>query len=740
MNNEYPQIIDSLFKKTFLSIILLLYFLNLETATSQIINQKTITALDSIILSNDELYFLQKENKREEVINKILKIKPDYIPALLELSQFKMEKALTKAEIIQTESGNITVYSSDFFEAREILEKVLKIDSQNIDAHYKMAVLCRELPIYEPSQVFQDKMFDKAEYHFNRVISLDPYYNDVYDQYALLNNYKGDLQKTIKCVIKQIELKPNNMEFYVSLTHYLKKAHKNIGNDTLLQFINSLYGDPKYYLLAEYYRRENNLSLADSMFSDLVRYSHSAFKTLARISQLRIYAKLLRSEKVEQVFWSTIDEATNHIDIDLIFNDLKFIINVDEFEYYKSLSFEMKKNKFFQSFWEKHNPLHGASIKNRLLEQYKRFNMSESNYEYLKEVYNFQLIKYDDYDKQGIMNICYGEPTSVWVDQSKNQYYLNWYYNSMDNEPEINRTVGKYPIVTKLPFKNITVYETTKDKNISERYAWKKDTRLFKLPHEIYTFRASNGLTNVEVAYKIPYQDIFKGFPDSVSSIFTEKTLTIFDAGWVKIVSQSDTILSGRNNREMDSNIWFYRFVVYPDSTNVTLLVHPLETEVYGKFSESLMIPDYSKSGLKISDIIIADTIEKSKGKNIFNRNNLKVIPSISSKRHLGKLLNIYFEIYNLAKNMDGKTLFMIEYTIKYLGDEKNIISSIFGKNRTNSISTEYNKFGKDVTSIEYISIDVNKLIPGKYILEISVKDVNGRNSIKKTKEIEFYE
>jgi len=65
---------------------------------------------------------------------------------------------------------------------------------------------------------------------------------------------------------------------------------------------------------------------------------------------------------------------------------------------------------------------------------------------------------------------------------------------------------------------------------------------------------------------------------------------------------------------------------------------------------------------------------------------------------------------------------------------------TIFGKDRTNSISTEYQRSGNDELSPEYITIDVSKLIPGKYLLEITVKDINGRKTEKRSREIELYE
>jgi GWxTD domain-containing protein len=272
-----------------------------------------------------------------------------------------------------------------------------------------------------------------------------------------------------------------------------------------------------------------------------------------------------------------------------------------------------------------------------------------------------------------------------------------------------------------------------------ERSSWNKDKMNFDLNNSIYTFRGLNDKTTLELVFLIPTSDIFKKIPDSVNSLKIETGYGIYDKNWNSSFVKTDTLSVKRPSKDPDAYLKKLQCEIDPDTCGISFFYHPLGTEIYGNFKKPYRVINYQTSGLKISDIILASKIEKSTGFDIFNKKDLKVIPYILKKQPLKRPLNIYFEIYNLKKNLDGKTVFSIEYSMKYLTDDKNIINTVFGTEKTNSISTEYNKFGKDEMSQEYISIDINKLIPGKYILSVTVKDINGRKTEKRSSEIELF-
>jgi hypothetical protein len=267
---------------------------------------------------------------------------------------------------------------------------------------------------------------------------------------------------------------------------------------------------------------------------------------------------------------------------------------------------------------------------------------------------------------------------------------------------------------------------------------WNKKIKNIDLPFSINTFKGKNYKTLVELTYLIPTSNIFAEMDDTVSSINVETGFTFFNRNWEKIVSRVDTINFERPQKKSFANTRFFCFNLNPDSCHSALFFHPIGTEIYGNIKTSMGLPDYHRKGLQISDIEIAGKIEKAKDNGPFNKNGLTVIPYAIRKYPIKKPLNLYFEIYNLSKNLDGKTIFQIEYTGKYSGPDNNILSGIFSKDKTYSISTEYNRFGTEEKSIEYISIDVSKLEPGLYRFEVKIKDINARKTVSNSCLIEI--
>jgi tetratricopeptide (TPR) repeat protein len=266
-----------------------------------------------------------------------------------------------------------------------------------------------------------------------------------------------------------------------------------------------------------------------------------------------------------------------------------------------------------------------------------------------------------------------------------------------------------------------------------------KTIKSLPLSSAVSAFRGNNKKTSTELAYSIPVSEIFNTLPDTVNILKVENGFSCFDRDWEEIYSNIDTITISRTDTKSTESLCFFRFNLNPDSLTIASYFHPLGTEIYGRSQTIKNLPDYYSPGLKVSDIQIASRMEKSSGKSLYNKNGLIVIPAALKRHPLNKPLNIYFEIYNLVKNLDGKTIFQIEYTGKYIDRDGNIITGLFSSKKNYSISTEYNKFGKDEHSIEYISIDVNKLEPGRYIFEVKVKDINARKNVLKSCEVELF-
>jgi GWxTD domain-containing protein len=256
---------------------------------------------------------------------------------------------------------------------------------------------------------------------------------------------------------------------------------------------------------------------------------------------------------------------------------------------------------------------------------------------------------------------------------------------------------------------------------------------------EISTFKGSKGYAKVEMVYLVPTTKIFSKVPEKLDSIPVECGYGIFDMNWNELYKKIDTILITRKKDSKEDILRFVKSEVKADSAGISVFFQPLGRKIFGNNKKNINIPDYSKKVLNMSDIQVASKIERGAKKSWFSKNDLTVVPSPSTRLSLKDKLNIYYEIYNLTKNSDGKTIFQIEYILRFPKADENLLTSLFSKSKDLSTSTEYERVGKDSDQVEFISFDVNKLEPGKYTLEIKIKDINGRKTITRTKNVELY-
>jgi GWxTD domain-containing protein len=274
----------------------------------------------------------------------------------------------------------------------------------------------------------------------------------------------------------------------------------------------------------------------------------------------------------------------------------------------------------------------------------------------------------------------------------------------------------------------------------SERSSIRTSTKEIILPNEIYKMKGPNGKTHLEIAYFLPYRTLLEEIPSDIDTLNIESGYMILDKDWNITTAKLDTLVVARSDRKKYSQIKFLFIDVDPDSSEINLFFNPLNSNISCFYKNRSIIENYSSSGLKLSDIVIASKLEKSDKKGFFTRNGMDVVPSPTSKYPLDKLLNIYYEIYGLKKNSEGKTLYNVEYAFRYSGQDENLLKKIFNSSDGQTTSSEYSKSGKETSSNEYISFGLSKLNSGTYDLEITIKDINAQKTIKKKKRIELYD
>ena len=248
------------------------------------------------------------------------------------------------------------------------------------------------------------------------------------------------------------------------------------------------------------------------------------------------------------------------------------------------------------------------------------------------------------------------------------------------------------------------------------------------------SFKASNKTSRLEFYYAVPFNQL--NFIPNISETnkFTTSlklSLTLFDLKYdeVKKLDREFDISAGGN--EISSHFYIDQLEneILPGKYVAALEIRNNEKDKVGIYQFVVSVRDYSADSLTISDIEIAQYVDNtiSKEKFVKPKSTLKVVPNPAAGILKTKPLTVYYEIYNLTLNNEGKSSYQISYSIKmadnqdFLGKIKGVFS---GKSEasTSSITT---KEGKSTTEREYIGFDISELPTGVASLEIKVKDLN---------------
>jgi hypothetical protein len=198
---------------------------------------------------------------------------------------------------------------------------------------------------------------------------------------------------------------------------------------------------------------------------------------------------------------------------------------------------------------------------------------------------------------------------------------------------------------------------------------------------------------------------------------------------------------------KLGSNIITYyigksQLEIEPGYYNFTLEFVEEISENYGSYRQKINIDSYPFGKLKMSDIILASTIDMLDKKSGNEQFNLRTISNPRRIFHKEQLMCIYLEIYNLMLNTEQITNFKVEYKLieepkikkslisKIISDIKKILR--IGGNGRHEISSTYKYKGSNSTEKIQLSIDMSATKVGFYTLIVTTTDLNNNEQVSK--------
>ncbi len=743
---------------------LLLSFLSLVPAGS-LRSQDGSRAADLLMSAGDSL---ARHGQTDEAITRFAAIpetNPAFIPA---------HRKIGKLCIDQQRWG------SALDEFLIVLERV----PSDTEAHYFAGICYREKgkeAVFFNMLLGKGGSWYKSNEYFEWVIARDSSYDDVLLQLAMLYQYREDYVRSIEIGRLQARLKPDDADQQIGLFR-LYRAFIAEDSRKAKEWLTAHFTDYAPFFLAEILRREKKLDDADSLFKVVLTQhreipAQPTYLSLARISYSRDDAST-----AEHYYWRALDECTNDLGFDFLLEDLKYVLSDEELQEYFSLSTTDQRKAFIRSFWEDRNPTPGSATNARLTQHYQRLLAAEERYEYtgFRTQFNnpdrYHRLQYpktftlnDQFNDKGLVYIRYGspdvsftphglhnidqriEPEESWVyyktDESeqkiinfaKTETLKNIYrFTPLPSDPNIQDQLASYdqrymrldPAVEDMIIEDQK--KTVVDVLSTDRYTYDKKDLKIEIPYSIDTFRTDKGNDLVDVSFAVPMDDFRKAMNVRADSLRSEVSLVFRNTKDRVILSRFDTLTFRSTKNQNGSDVRTYRMTVAPDTYSVSMRIQPLGADIVSHWHTRKAVPSFAGSDLSLSDIqLLLPSPERGR----LEVQGVKVGPNPFRVWPREQLLYVYFHVYNLKRDEDGKSAFGTQYILRPVGS-KNIfaaLSNLFSSSTKPSFQKESFDLGTEDFFHKFSVLDLRDVDPGPYTLEVTVTDRKSKTSVTRS-------
>lgn len=473
---------------------------------------------------------------------------------------------------------------------------------------------------------------------------------------------------------------------------------------------------------------------------------------------------LFQSEKRDKegaAAWLASVEHAGEEDLQQLFDDVSALMTKPEAERWAKLALADKR-EFIRTFFDMRAALAGIPLHDRIGEHYRRLAIARRYYWRSARFgvpSNNQLMMRSfgnrPYDDRGTIMIRHGRPLQVIKSHQDTIGNESWVYRDLDGETKLlhfaaMQSVSDYDLIHKLPCdRNWLDARGRQDETIDrlsmrcnslnrasasaeyrqvayEFLATDSDAPNFTkdLPFyfDLYTFRATEGRTNVVAAVAVPVEKLQKSAAQLNPAYRVDLSLILVDTAARKVIRQDDSVaLAATRTFKNDDLFRMHVEVAVPPSRTTlqrVIVSDPSEPGVGQLYGGPFPVPDYSTDKLLLSDIVLAEPGVEGR----WRRGNV-ALALVPTRRFKGGSFRVFYEVYNIAQNSEYTTEVEIEPIQKTAGQR---IKEIFGSK--SKVNFRFDGVALDVrhgTMQELRQVDV-PFGPGRYRMSIIVKDATG--------------
>jgi GWxTD domain-containing protein len=210
----------------------------------------------------------------------------------------------------------------------------------------------------------------------------------------------------------------------------------------------------------------------------------------------------------------------------------------------------------------------------------------------------------------------------------------------------------------------------------------------------------------------------------------------IFDTLWNEVARVSTSLESGRTFAQTGMPGVLVRelgFTLTPGTYMVALAVEDSVSGTVGITKERLDVPSFSRGELSVSDIELAYVIPDARAPAGLDAKK-GVLANPSGAYAPPEPVRLYYEVYNLARDRDGRYRFITRYSILPLKERSDsfwsFLSSVFASSR-HYIASSFERQAENPSTSEQLAIDVSALKLGSYRLILEIEDTVTKQRVK---------
>ncbi len=682
-------------------------------------------------------------------------------------SQQKLSESQVDSIIVK---GKKEIKNKEWGHAIDTFGDLLDIEPDNLTANYYYAIGQRETGTSR-NPIEQLLRFNSAERHFKKIIAADSSFKDTFYQFAVLEFYRRNYFDAVKLANQQMKINNSLVSASTGIFHLYDIMLANESNDKVEKFLQSGKSYYDKYFLGEFYRRTDSLKKAEVIFNTLISEHANISLIPVYLSLVKLYVQEKDYIKANKTYWKAVKAAADKVDMNLLMENFKYILNAREFKILYSPITLNNFKKAIRVFWLEKNPLPSFPYSMRLIEHFKRIIYAEKYYRYsgfrlkIYDANKLELIKHppwyylnDKFNDRGIIYIRYGEPDDKIFITGTGESRMSWLYKKNAQHPRMvfyfmvdnDAPPGYWTLVPMLldrkslseleiwdaryhgvkPLDASTWYrfenegvKTAERGLTTDSFTWPKEIKPLDANISVNQFKDDNRSNSVSIDYAVPLNELIEKANKDHS---LKVNILIFDSSMSPVLKKNDNLTIGNSGKNIFNNLFIdgYKFLLPRQKYTISMDISNSEvTRLYGAYF-TYDLTNFNKE-LKCS-FEQAFKITPINNSNNRDREHLTILPNPTFKFNKSDNVFTYYEIYNLSFDKNSRTNYSVNFDVRQKEESKSIwdfFAGLFGKSSNYNISTQNNYSGTSKDVSNYLAFDINELESGNYEMVLKIKD-----------------